>query len=159
MNRLNLLDLIEVQRAERFRAFIVHAAAMAGKTETACRLAARAPDAVYVDLLNVFPHHPEWCARIDRFGVDDLSDFLLNLETPAQVVIVDHLDFLLNTWSRSKKRGFAQWVDEGLDGFTKTDKIFIFFIQSDPAITAYPLRRPNRLGRTRVFRLDDFYAL
>ncbi|MBS1253766.1 MAG: hypothetical protein MAG451_02819 [Anaerolineales bacterium] len=159
MTRLNLLDLIDVQRAERFRAFVVHAEAMAGKTATARRLEVRVPDAVYVDLLDVFPNNPEWCARIDRFGLDDLSEYLLNLETPGQVIIVDHLDFLLNTWSRSKKRGFVQWVDEGLDGFTTTQKIFIFFIQSDPAITEYPLRRPNRLGHTRVFRLDDFYAL
>jgi len=159
MARMDLLDLIQNQRSERYRALIVHAGPMAGKTRTARRLAERLPDAIYADFLAEFLGHGDWNARIDRYRLDDLAAHLVALETPGQVIVVDHIDFLLNTWPRSQRQAFAQWVDEKLDGFTVTEKVFIFFIQSEPDVVDTPMRRHNRLGQARVYRLEDFNAL
>ena len=159
MPLISLPDLVETQRAERYRAVIIHAAPMSGKTRTAQRLAKHVSDATYLDFLQEFLRHPDWCAAIDRYRLDDLANYLLHLDVPGQVVVVDHLDFLLNTWPRGQRQGLAQWVDQGLDGFTKTDKVFIFFVQTDRDIVDYSMRRPNRHGRARVLRLQDFFEL
>jgi hypothetical protein len=66
---------------------------------------------------------------------------------------------MLNTWSTAHKRAWTQWVDDGLDGFTDSPRVLVFFIQTDSVIVSYPMRRANRLGRTRLFRLGDFDAL
>jgi len=159
MARLDLLELVQNQRSERYRALIIHAGPLAGKTRTARRLVERLPDAIYVDFLAEFLAHPDWNANVDRYRMDDLAAYLVALETSGQVVVVDHLDFLLDTWPRSQRQAFAQWVDEKLDGFTVTDRVFVFFIQSDGDIVAYPMRRHNRLGQARVYRQEDFNAL
>jgi hypothetical protein len=155
----HLTDLIDTQRSERYRAFIVHGGAMTGKTRIARRLAERLPDAEYHDTLQAFLAHPDMCSQIDRFRPDDLTKYLLKLDAPGQVIVVDHLDFLLNTWTRPHRQAFARWVDEGLDGFSHTDKVFAFFIQTDPDIISYQMRRRNKNNQTRIFALEDFYAL
>jgi hypothetical protein len=159
MAQLRLPDLVESQRAERYRALIIHAEPVAGKTRTARRLAEVVPDATYLDFMEEFLRHLDWCAGIDRYRLDDLAHYLLGLDIPGQVVIVDHLDFLLTTWARGRKQGFVRWVDEGLDGFTVTDKVFVFFVQTDADIVSYPMRRLNVAGQKRLYRLDEFYAL
>jgi len=159
MARMDLLDLVQNQRSERYRALIIHAGPLAGKTRTARRLVERLPDAVYVDFLAEFLEHPDWNAAIDRFRLHDLAAHLLALGSPGQVVVVDHLDFLLDTWPVSQRQAFAQWADEKLDGFAVTDKVFIFFIQTDADIVNYPMRRRNRLGQARIYRLAEFNAL
>ena len=159
MPRLKLPELVEVQRSERYRAVVIHEEAFKGKTRTALALARAVPDATYVDLQQVFAGRPDLAAQIDRFGLQELEQFLVGYPAEGQVLIVDHADFLLNTWTPAQKRALARWVDDGLDGFTDSQRVLIFFIQTDPAIVNYPLQRPNRLGRTRVFRLGDFDAL
>jgi hypothetical protein len=159
MAQLRLPELVESQRAERYRALIIHAEPMAGKTRTAQRLAKVVPDAAYLDFVEEFLHHPDWCAAIDRYRLDDLAHYLLGLDVPGQVVIVDHLDFLLTTLTQGQKQSFVRWVDEGLDGFTVTDKVFVFFVQTDTDIVSYPMRRLNVDGQKRLYRLDEFYAL
>ena len=159
MQRLKLPELVEIQRSERYRAVVIYEEAMRGKTRTAQALARAVPDATYVDLQQVLAERPDLAAQIDRFGLQELEQLLLGHPAQGQVLIVDHADFILNTWTPAQKRAFAQWVDDGLDGFTDSQRVLVFFIQSDPAIVNYPMRRPNRLGRTRIFRLGDFDAL
>ena len=159
MQRLKLPELVEVQRSERYRAVVIYEEAMRGKTRTAQALAKAVPDATYVDLQQVLAERPDLAAQIDRFGLQELEQLLLDHPAQGQVLIVDHADFILNTWTRAQKRAFAQWVDDSLDGFTDSQRVLVFFIQADPAIINYPMRRPNRLGRTRIFRLGDFDAL
>lgn len=159
MSRLDLPELIEIQRGERYRAVVIHAPAIAGKTETARALAQVVPDARYLDLLDEWAKRPDSVQQIDRFGVPELERYLLQVEAEGQVIIVDHLDLVLNTWTRTQRQAFAQWVDDGLDGFTDTNRVFVFFVQTDAAIAEYPMRRLNGWGRTRIFRLDEFNAL
>jgi hypothetical protein len=159
MPRLKLPELVEAQRSERYRALIIHGEAIKGKTHTARALAGVVPDATYLDLQQLFAERADLAAQIDRFGLPELEQFLLSYPAQGQVVIVDHADFLLNTWTAAQKRAFAQWVDDGLDGFTDSPRVLVFFIQTDQAVLNYPMRRPNRLGRMRLFRLDDFDAV
>jgi len=159
VQRLKLPELVEVQRSERYRAVVIHEEAFRGKTRTARALAKAVPDATYVDLQQVLAERPDLAAQIDRFGPQELEALLLGYAAQGQVLVVDHADLILNTWPPAQKRAFARWVDDGLDGFTDSQRVLIFFIQTDPTIVNYPMRRPNRLGRTRIFRLGDFDAL
>ncbi|MHB1357666.1 MAG: hypothetical protein ACYCZF_16980, partial [Anaerolineae bacterium] len=146
-------------RSERYRTIIIHEEAIKGKTRTAHELAKVVLDATYIDLQQVLVERTEVAAQIDRFGPQELEEFLVNFTTQGQVLIVDHADLLLNTWTPAQKRAFARWVDDGLDGFTDSARVLIFFIQTDLSIVNYPMQRLNRLGRTRIFRLGDFDAL
>ncbi len=159
MARLSLPDLVQSQRSERYRALIIHGDAIKGKTRTARALAEKVPDATYIDLMRIFQERPELAAKVDRFGPEDLKSLLIAEPVHGQVVIVDHADPLVNAWSPSQRKAFARWVDDGLDAFAESPRVFVFFVQTDDDIVDYPMRHPTRLGRMRVFRLDKFYAL
>ena len=156
MTRLKLPDYIAIQSTESYRAFIIHGPAMSGKT----RLARRMRDVLGAHVLDLQAHfvaHPDLCARIDRYRPRDLERLLLALDVPGPLVVVDNLDFLLNTWSPRHKREFVAMVDQRLRSPGVTDETFAFLIQTDPVIVRHKLT--NTRGQPRILPIDAFYAL
>ena len=156
MTRLKLPDYIAIQATESYRAFIIHGPAMSGKT----RLARRMRDvlsAYVLDLQAHFVADPDLCARIDRYRPRDLERMLLALDVAESLVVVDNVDFLLNTWSPKHRREFVAMVDKRLRSPGDTDKTFVFLIQTDPLIVRHELT--NTRGQPRVLPIDAFYAL
>ena len=156
MTRLKLPDYVAIQSTESYRAFIIHGPAMSGKT----RLARRMRDvlsAYVLDLQAHFVADPDLCARIDRYRPRDLERMLLALDVAESLVVVDNVDFLLNTWSPKHRREFVAMVDKRLRSPGDTDKTFVFLIQTDPLIVRHELT--NTRGQPRVLPIDAFYAL
>ncbi len=156
MTRLKLSAYVATQFTESYRAFIIHGPAMSGKT----RLARRMQDvlgAYVLDLQAHFVAHPDLCARIDRYRPRDLEQMLLALDVPESLVVVDNLDFLLNTWTPRHRREFVAMVDRRLRSPMDTNKTFVFLIQTDPVIVRHDLT--NTLGQPRILPIDAFYAL
>ena len=156
MTRLKLPDYIATQATESYRAFVIHGPAMSGKTRLARRMA-DALDAYVLDLQAHFVADPDLCARIDRYRSRDLERLLLALDVPESLVVVDNLDFLLNTWSPRHKREFVAMIDHRLRSPRDTDKTFVFLIQTDPVIVRHELT--NTRGQPRILPIDAFYAL
>lgn len=147
---------LATQATERYRACILYAPAMGGKT----RLARRMRDlleAYLLDLQDHFLSHPDLCARIDLYRPRDLERLLLGLDVPQSIVVVDNPDFLLNTWSAPMKREFVAMVDHRLQSPAVTEKIFVFLIQADPVITREALT--NTRGDPRILPIGAFCAL
>jgi len=156
VTRLKLPDYVATQATESYRAFIIHGPAMSGKT----RLARRMRDVLGAHVLDLQAHFvgdPDLCARIDRYRPRDLERMLLTLDVPASLVVVDNLDFLLNTWTPRHKREFAAMVDHRLRSPGVTDKTFVFLIQTDPVIVRHEMT--NTRGQPRILPIDAFYAL
>ena len=156
MTRLKLPDYIATQATESYRAFIIYGPAMSGKTRLAQRLR-EVLSAYVLDLQAYFVANPDLCARIDRYRPRDLERLLLALDVPESLVVVDNLDFLLNTWSPRHKREFVAMVDRRLRSPRDTDKTFVFVIQTDPLIVRHELT--NTRGQPRILPIDAFYAL
>jgi len=156
MARLNLSEYVKGQITERYRAFIIHGPAMSGKT----RLARRMRDvlgAYVLDLQAHFVADSDLCARIDRYRPRDFERLLLALQVPESLVVVDNLDFLINTWTSRHKREFVAMVDHRLHSPTVTDKTFVFLIQTDPVIVRHELS--NTRGQPRILPIDTLHAL
>jgi hypothetical protein len=144
------------QGQERYRACIIHAPAMGHKTELARRIR-DVLGAYLLDLQAYFLEHPNLAAKIDRFGPDDLESLLLRLQVAPRLVVVDNLDFLLNTWSRARLEQFVAMVDVRLVSPDVTDKTFVFFVQTRPEIVSRQLT--NTRGQPRILPLDAFQPL
>ena len=156
MTRLKLPDYVATQATESYRAFIIHGPAMSGKTRLARRMA-DALGAYVLDLQAHFVAHPDLCARIDRYRPHDLEKLLLALDVPESLVVIDNMDFLINTWSPKHRRGFVAMMDKRLRSPGDTDKTFVFLIQTDPLIVRHELS--NTRGQPRILPIDAFYAL
>ena len=156
MTRLKLSDYVATQATESYRAFIIHGPAMSGKT----RLARRMRDVLSAHILDLQAHfvaHPDLCARIDRYRPRDLERMLLALDVPESLLVVDNMDFLLNTWTPRHRREFVALVDRRLRSPRDTGKTFVFLIQTDPLIVRHDLT--NTRGQPRILPIDAFYAL
>ncbi len=134
MPQYHLPEYIATQQQETYRSFIIHAPAMSHKTALARSMHDKL--GVYLfDLQANFVADAALAHRINTFGPRDLEELLLTLEDiPANVVVIDNMDFLLNVWTPGKRKEFVGMIDLRLK-FGLTSKTFIFIIQSDPVIT------------------------
>jgi hypothetical protein len=153
---IDLREYLATQGQERYRAFIIHAPAMKHKTA----LARRMRDALgtyLLDLQAFFLEHPQFAARIDRFRPDDLETLLLGLDVSEQTVVVDNLDFLLNTWTVNRLHQFVGMADFRLKSPDTTHKTFVFMVQTRPFLLRHELK--NSRGQPRILPREAFYAL
>ncbi len=160
MAKYDLRQYLTTQGQETFRACIIHAPAMSHKTELARRIR-DVLGAYLLDLQVYFVEHPELAERIDRFRPRDLEKLLLKLDVPKRtgtgIVVVDNLDFLLNTWTKRRLEEFVAMIDLRLKSPGVTDKTFVFIVQTNPTVVRYDLR--NTRGQPRILPLDAFHAL
>ena len=126
------------------------------KTETARRMCDML-GAYLLDLQAHFLERPELSSRIARFDPEDLEKLLLQLEVPQPIVVVDNMDFLLNTWSQTRRKRVVGMVDLRLKSPGVTNKTYVFMVQTDPAIAGRSVK--NTQGHPRILPLNAFYAL
>ena len=156
MSKYDLRQYLASQGQETFRACIIHAPAMSHKTELGRRIR-DALGAYQLDLQAYFLEHPELAERIDRFRPGDLEKLLLKLDVSESIVVVDNVDFLLNTWTRRHLEEFVAMVDLRLKSPGVTDKTFVFMVQSNPVILKHEVT--NTRSQPRILPCDAFYAL
>ena len=137
------------QAQEKYKPFIIHGPGLCGKTRFAKLAVERLTGLAYLDVLDNLNNHSE-LPRIDLFKPADLRKLLLEFPGPESVVLVDNLDFLLNTWLAADKRAFWDLVDHDLGGVAKT---FVFIIQDDPELTGRPML--NTRKESRVLALAE----
>ena len=155
---MNFYQYLDQQSQEDRRAFIVHGEAGCGKTRFARRLAEGRPGLFYLDLLAHALAAPAWPA-VNELDPRRLQSLLLGLASPpgATAVLVDHADFLFNTWTAAEKQRLIDWLRLSLRSPGVTDKTFVFVIQTDGVLSAAGLENSKRLSR--ALHLSEFDAL
>lgn len=156
MTKLDVREYVAIQGEERYRAFIIHAPAMEHKTMLARRMR-DVLGAYLLDLQAFFLQRPELAERIDRFRPRDLEKLLLGLGVPQTVVVVDNMDFLLNTWTNRRLGEFVGMVELRLKSPDTTSKTFVFMVQTRPVLLRHDLK--NSRGQPRILPREAFYAL
>lgn len=150
---IDLKALVNRQLGERYRSLLILTEDAGERSRQARRLAERL-EAHYLNVLDYLEEHPELCARIDRFGIDELEDLLVDLEVPQELVVVDAIDVVLNTWHEAQRESFA-WIllDRRLDTYERGTKLFIFFALEDVYLRQHQLI--NTEGERRILRLSE----
>lgn len=123
---VDLIQLIDFQTREQYRTILVLGPAGSGKTKFAQLLANRTK-AKYIDLLDAFSNDKHLSENIDTFDVSHLKKYLLHLPTKESVIIIDNVDFLLNTWSDKEVGEFLNLIEKLRSN--ETQKTFCFFAQ------------------------------
>jgi hypothetical protein len=149
---IDLRSRVEGQKIERYRSLLVLADSARERSRQARQLAEHVAGA-YLHLLDRFASQPQLAARIDRFGLDDLTDLFLNLEIDEEIVVVDAIDFLLNTWRSDQREAFVSLLlARRLDTLERGAKLFVFFALDDPYLRQFDLT--NTRGESRIFDLS-----
>ena len=141
---------------ERFRAVILHAKPEKGSAVTQfSQQACEQADGKYLDLLDYFINDEALSAKIDRFGPDNFRNLLLEISKGSNLLFVDKVDFLLDTWRRRERQHFFRMISNQWDGYRDgmATKIIIT-LQTSQEIKS--LRILDSQGQSRVLQLSDF---
>ena len=141
---------------ERFRAMILHAAPEKSLsiTQFAKKISERT-GGKYLDLLDLFIHTEELSEHIDRFNPAELRKLLIEQSKGSSLLVVDKIDFILDTWRLKERNDFYQLIRTQWDGFKDgTKAILVFCLQTSLEIEALNIRDSQE--NSRVLSLSAF---
>ena len=142
---------------ERYRVIILHAEPEKGPsvTQFAKKICAQL-DGKYLDLLDLFIKTKELSEHIDRFSPEELRKLLIEESIGHTLIVIDRIDFLLDTWRRAEKKDFFGLLDKNQwDGFKEGMKARLMIcLQTSQEIEG--LQISDSQDQSRVFRLSDF---
>ena len=144
---------------ERYRAVIFHSVpAQAQALSQFTQRVAECLNGTYIDLLSHFLAHTELAANLDTFGPNELCTLLVELAVERRLLVVDKVDFLLDTWSKPELQAFYRLIRLQWDSFTPTmSAILILCLQRTTELESLDIMDSHKHSRAR--RLEDFQAL
>ena len=144
---------------EKFRSVIIHAPPEQAKVLS--QFASHIPaytGGSYLDMLKLFSNDPELCARVDRFNPESLKVLLQDYSAGKPVLVVDRLDFLLDTWRKRERQAFYRMISKQWNSFIPTmGATLVFCLQSSTELTSQ--RITDSHGKTRIHHLSAFTEL
>ena len=156
-NLVNLKEFMNSLSGERHRTFIVHNGPATGKSKYA-RLFAENSKGKYFDLLERFGKDTELKNRIDVFDIRDLENLLVEEAKDTNLLILDNVEFLLNTWDDSGYDLLFHLLAKNWDSFKPSYRAVLgVFLITNRNILDLELNTSK--GETKVFHLGRLESL
>lgn len=156
-NLMNLKEFINSLSGERHRTFIVHNGPATGKSKYA-RLFAEKSKGKYLDLLERFGKDAELKNRIDIFDIRDIENLLIEEAKDTNLLILDNVEFLLNTWHDNGHDLLFHLLAKSWDSFKASYRAVLgVFLITNRKILDLELKTSK--GETRVFHLGRLESL
>lgn len=156
-NLVNLKEFMNSLSGERHRTFIVHNGPTTGKSKYA-RLFAENSKGKYFDLLERFGKDTELKNRIDVFDIRDLENLLVEEAKDTNLLILDNVEFLLNTWDDSGHDLLFHLLAKNWDSFKPSYRaVLSVFLITNRNILDLELNTSK--GETKVFHLGRLESL
>lgn len=152
---VDLLDYLDLLGQEKFRAIILHAPPDKSPelSKYANRLL-RHKGGSAIDLLAYFQEDPQRASDIDRFGPEQLKSLLVEHSKGRELLVIDRLDFLLDTWRKEERLAFYRMVKQQWNSFLENSRAtLVFCLQSSSEIEDMTIT--DTRGRSRVLALAE----
>lgn len=154
---LNFVDLYKELKNQRYFSIIIHSKPGTGLSEFAQK-AAKKINANYVNLHSRFLDDEELSNKIQKFTDQDFHNFLVKETKNEKPIIVDNIDFLLDTWKKDEKKAFVNLFRRQWDTWNPTYKVpLIVFMESHPFISELNIEFDN--SKPKIYKLSEFSAL
>ena len=144
---LKFNELIGEQLHERYKHLAIYGPALQGKTKLAKHIAEKY-NGIYLDLLQDFFKKDELKTGIDVFGPSKLITFINQRQGASQLMIIDQMDFLINTWDDPQLREFLVFIDRN-----QSEVCCLFILQSNRILEREALIKPNDKGHNRLINI------
>lgn len=156
-NLVNLKEFIKSLSGERHRTFIVHNEPATGKSKYARKFAERVKGK-YLDLLERFGKDAELKKRIDVFDIRDIENLLVKEAKDTDLLILDNVEFSLNTWDEDGYDLLFHLLAKNWDSFKPSYRavLGVFLITNRKVLD---LELNTSKGETRVFHLGKLESL
>lgn len=156
-NFINLEDFVDMLLEERHRTFIVHSEPMSGKSKYAKRFAKKI-GGKYLDLLEQFREDRNLKNSIDTFSIKEIEILLVEEAKDTNLLIVDNIEFLLNTWGEDRYDLLFRLIKEKWNSFYSSyESTLGIFLISNCKIMNMKLK--TNKDKSRIFHLQELESL
>lgn len=142
---MSIEEFINEQFSERYKHFIIYGPPKLGKTKLWKRIAA-SMNGKYLDLLALFLANDELTAQIDIFGPQRLIELIQN--EADSFIVIDQVDFLLNTWDDTQFRELMVFVDQN-----QTKTCCAIIMHTYRLLEKEDMIKPNDKGHARLLNI------
>lgn len=156
---MDLLKFIKSLGSEKYRSVIIHAVPnkSAVLSEFAHELST-ATDGDFLDLLDYFYDHADIASKIDQFNPEKLRNLLIEKSRGVDLLIVDRMDFLLDTWRKEERRAFYRMIKRQWNSFLEDySATLVFCLQTSTEIRNLTITDTH--GNTRILLLSELNDL
>jgi hypothetical protein len=156
---IDIISYLNDFEEERYRVFVLHTDPEKSMSLTSfCQKFCEKTKGTYIDLLEFFIQNNELASNIDSFNPENLRKLLLDQSKGKSLLVIDRVDFLLDTWRRSERQDFFRLINDQWDGFKDGMKAkLVFCLQTSQEIDT--LKIVDSKKQSRIFRLSDFYDI
>ncbi|MBZ9688459.1 hypothetical protein G9F72_019195 [Clostridium estertheticum] len=149
---MDIQQFIEEQLKERYKHFIIYGSPMQGKTKLAMMIS-NVFNGRYLDLLNIFELDINKKNSIDIFGPSKLISLIKEYyEIDKGILVIDQMDFLINTWSENEFREFLGFVDQN-----QSNICCIFIMHNYRILERETLIKDNDKGNKRLVSIFEIH--
>lgn len=156
MMPISVFDTLAHLEQERYRVIVIHAVPeKCTSMSSFCQKFTKQANGKYLDLLELFIQSPALSENIDSFSPEKLRSLLIQQSQDESLLMVDRIDFLLDTWRKSERQDFYRFINNQWDSYKDGMKAkLIVGLQTSQEIEA--LKILDSQGQHRVFHLSDF---
>ena len=153
---INVFDVLDGLKQERYRTFILHSVPEKSPSMTHfCQKVCKQTNGKYLDLLDFFIQSPNLSENIDSFSPEKLRGLLIDQSKGQSLLVIDRVDFLLDTWRKSERQDFFRFINNQWDSYKDGMKAKLMIVlQTSQEIEA--LKILDSHGQSRIFWLNDF---
>jgi hypothetical protein len=154
---IDFSDYLEYLGSQKFRSIIICSENPSSLSKFV-KKASKRYKGKYIDLLELFRDSEDLSKNIDIFGVEDLLSMLLVESNGQSFLIIDRIDFLLDTWQKEAKVAFFRMVENQWNSFQESMKAILIFCLHSPD-GAEDLKILDSQGKSRIHMLSNFKAI
>ncbi len=153
---ISVFDMLIGLEQERYRAVILHAIPEKSPSMSRfCQKVCKQTNGKYLDLLEFFIQSQNLSENIDSFSPEKLRELLLEQSKGQSLLVIDRVDFLLDTWHKSERQDFFRFINNQWDSYRDGMKAKLMVVlQTSQEIES--LKILDSQGQSRIFRLNDF---
>lgn len=153
--RQDIIKFLEELDQQRYRAVIIHASPEKSQvlSKFIIRVANKAKGK-YIDLLDKFIQSKELHENIEVFRPEVFRDFIIEQSRAQSLLVIDRVDFLLDTWRKKERDVFFQMILEQWDGYKEASKAKLIVCLQ----TSFELEnlQSTQSENKKIFQLEEF---
>ena len=154
---LQFEELFKELKGQRYFSIIIHSKPGTGLSQFAEK-AAQAVGAKYINVHELFLNTKELSENISSYSDQDFHEFLKGEVKNSSAIIVDKIDFLIDTWNKGEIESFLKLFNKQWNTFSPTYKVpLIVFMETNPYLEGFDLKFED--GKSKVYQLSQFNAL
>lgn len=144
---LKFKEFVEEQFKERYKHFVIYSLPMTGKSTFAKKIS-KEYDGYYLDVLSELKDNFTVSTELDTFYPNDFFQWIAKCGNEKKFVIVDNIDFLINTWREEQEEIFLNLIEK-----EQSNIIYCFILQERKFLLKRKITSLS--GKNRIINLFE----